>query len=167
MIPAELLADAFARIVESADGVLDGLDSAELTARVGPQANTIAWLIWHLSRIQDDHVADVAGLEQVWTAQNFVGRFDLPLPVHDTGYGHSSSQVASVQAPAALLAEYLHAVHEQTLGYLKTLTEDALDRVVDTRWDPPVTLGVRLLSVVNDDAQHVGQAAYVRGLLSA
>ncbi len=40
-----------------------------------------------------------------------------------------------------------------------------LDVVVDERWDPPVTLGVRLVSVVNEVNQHVGQAAYVRGLL--
>jgi hypothetical protein len=47
------------------------------------------------------------------------------------------------------------------------VTPADLDRVVDKRWDPPVTLGVRLVSVVDDDAQHVGQAAYVRGLQKA
>ena len=123
--------------------------------------------MWHLARVQDDHVAGVAGLEQVWTARGFAGRFALPFDERDTGFGHSSSDVAKVRADADLLAAYLEAVHEQTVGYLAGLSEADLDRVVDTRWDPPVTLGVRLVSVVNDDSQHLGQAAYVRGLLGA
>ena len=55
----------------------------------------------------------------------------------------------------------------RTHGYLATLTAGDLDRIVDERWDPPVTLGVRLVSIVDDDIQHAGQAAYVRGLLGA
>jgi uncharacterized damage-inducible protein DinB len=110
-------------------------------------------------------VADVAGLEQVWTARGFHDRFGLPFEPDDTGYGHTSDQVAQVRADAGLLAEYLSAVHEQTAVYLAGVTAEDLDRVVDTRWDPPVTLGVRLVSVVNDGTQHVGQASYVRGLL--
>jgi uncharacterized damage-inducible protein DinB len=165
MTPAELLTDAFQRIAEGGRDVVDGLDDDQLTWRPGPDANHIAWLVWHLTRIQDDHVADVAGLEQVWTAQGFHDRFGLPFEPGDTGYGHTSEQVAQVRAPAGLLAAYLAAVHEQTTAYLAGVSADDLDRVVDTRWDPPVTLGVRLVSVVNDDTQHLGQAAYVRGLL--
>jgi hypothetical protein len=167
MTPAELLADAFGRIVDGARDVVDGLDEDRLAHRPGPDANPIGWLVWHLARVQDDHVADVAGLEQVWTAEGFAGRFGLPFAVGDIGYGHSSDQVAQVRADAALLTEYVAAVHEQTLGFLAGITPADLDRVVDERWDPPVTLGVRLVSVVNDDAQHLGQAAYVRGLLGA
>jgi hypothetical protein len=165
MTPAELLTDAFERIVEGGRDVVDGLDDDQLTWRPRPDANHIAWLVWHLARIQDDHVADAAGLEQVWTAQGFHDRFGLPFEPGDTGYGHRSEQVAQVRAPADLLAAYLAAVHEQTTAYLATVSPDDLDRVVDDRWDPPVTLGVRLVSVVNDDSQHLGQAAYVRGLL--
>jgi hypothetical protein len=165
MTPAELLADAFGRIADGAREVVDGLDEDQLAHRLGPDANPIGWLVWHLARVQDDHVADVAGVEQVWTAQGFAGRFALPFAEGDIGYGHSSDQVARVRADAALLAEYVAAVHEQTLGFLTRVTPEDLDRVVDERWDPPVTLGVRLVSVVNDDAQHLGQAAYVRGLL--
>jgi uncharacterized damage-inducible protein DinB len=165
MTPAELLTDAFGRIVEGGRDVVAGLDDDQLAWRPGPDANPIAWLVWHLARVQDDHVADVAGVEQVWTAQGFHDRFGLPFDPGDTGYGHTSEEVAQVRAPADLLAEYLAAVHEQTTAYLATVTPEDLDRVVDTRWDPPVTLGARLVSVVNDDAQHLGQAAYVRGLL--
>jgi uncharacterized damage-inducible protein DinB len=84
----------------------------------------------------------------------------------DTGYGHSPTEVGAVRpGDARTLVDYYQAVHERSVAYLRTLSDADLDRVVDDRWDPPVTLGVRLVSVANDDAQHVGQAAYVRGLL--
>lgn len=165
MTPAQLLTDGFTRIHESAGAVVDGLSRDELAHRPSLSANSIAWLLWHLTRVQDDHVSEVAGVEQVWTAQGFVDRFDLPLPADDTGYGHDSEQVASVRADGDLLTSYLTAVHEQTLAFLATVSDTDLDRVVDQRWDPPVTLGVRLVSVLDDDARHMGQAEYVRGLL--
>ncbi|KQY64656.1 MULTISPECIES: mycothiol transferase [unclassified Nocardioides] len=167
MNTAALLIDAFTRSRDGGLAVVDGLTEEQLAHRVGPDANSIAWLLWHLTRVQDDHVADVAGLEQVWTAQDFVTRFALPFPAEDTGYGHTSEQVASVRADADLLSSYLSAVHAQTTAYVEGLGDDDLDRVVDTRWDPPVTLGVRLVSVLDDDAQHIGQAAFVRGLVQA
>jgi uncharacterized damage-inducible protein DinB len=163
MTPTELLADAFGRVHESTLAVLDGLSDDELRHRPGPDANPIGWLVWHLARVQDDHVAGVGGHDQVYAG--YVGRFDLPYDEGAIGYGQSSDDVAAFAAPADLLADYATAVHERTLAYLETVTADDLDRVVDEHWDPPVTLGARLVSVVNDDTQHVGQAAYVRGLL--
>ena len=162
----ELLVDAFERIRDGAHDAVEGLDPDQLATRPTPHANSIAWLVWHLARVQDDHVADVAGLEQVWTAQDWHGRFGLPFGPEVTGYGQSSADVSRVSGiTAEQLTGYLDAVHEQTVGYVASLTPDDLSRVVDERWDPPVTLGVRLVSVVNDDQQHVGQAAFVRGLL--
>ena len=165
MTPAELLTDALDRVQESVEAVLDGLDEAALTHRPTPDANTIAWLVWHLTRVQDDHVAGVAGVEQVWLAQGYVDRFGLPFDPRAHGYGHTSEEVAQVKAPADLLLDYHRATHRQSLEFIATVGEADLDKVVDNRWDPPVTLGVRLVSVVNDCTQHVGQAAYVRGLL--
>jgi uncharacterized damage-inducible protein DinB len=165
MTPAELLKDSFARIVESAEGVVDGLSEDQLAARPVADANPIAWLIWHLARVQDDHIAEVAGTEQVWTSQGYADRFALPFDVAATGYDQTSEQVGRVRPTGELLIGYLTAVHQQTLAFLDTVTEADLDRIVDERWDPPVTLGVRLVSVINDDTQHIGQAAYVRGLL--
>ncbi|PNH84285.1 DUF664 domain-containing protein [Arthrobacter sp. AFG20] len=160
----ELLLDAFGRVREIVDVTLDGLDDGTLVRRSAGNGNSIAWLIWHLSRVEDTQVASAAGLPQVWTSQGFAGRFGLPLPEHDTGYGHSSDNVDAVRAPAELLADYYEAVHRQTVEVLNSLGDDDLDRVVDTRWDPPVTFGVRLVSTVADCLQHVGQAAYARGL---
>ncbi len=159
--------ESLERVVESGTAVVEGLTEDQLAHRPDPDANPIAWLVWHLARVQDDHVAEVAGLEQVWTAQGFEGRFGLSLESGDIGYGHSTEDVAQVRADAGLLADYLRAVHEQSVGFVRGLGAGDLDRVVDERFDPPVTLGVRLVSVVNDDTQHVGQAAYVRGLLGA
>jgi uncharacterized damage-inducible protein DinB len=167
MTPAELLIDAFERIEQGGRSAVEDLDEDQLSHRPTPDANPIAWLVWHLARVQDDHVADVAGLEQVWTSQGYADRFGLPFDTATTGYGQTSEEVGRVRASSDLLASYLSAVHAQTTAYLETVSADDLDRVVDTRWRPPVTLGARLVSVVNDDTQHVGQAAYVRGLLGA
>jgi hypothetical protein len=161
-----VLTDGFGRVVGNGLAAVDGLSEEQLATRPAPDANSIAWLVWHAARVQDAQVADVAGIEQVWTAQGFVDTFGLPIGRDDTGYGHSSDDVGKVRAPADLLASYLQAVHDQTVQYLRRLGEDDLDRVVDERWDPPVTLGVRLVSVLDDDAQHVGQAGYVRGLIA-
>lgn len=166
MTPAELLIDLFGRTLENGLAAVDGLDDETLTHRPGPDANSIAWLVWHAARVQDAQIAEVAGLEQVWTAQRFVDTFHLDLDPADTGYGHGTDQVAKVRARGDRLASYLKAVHDQTVQYLRKLGAEDLDRVVDERWDPPVTLGVRLVSIVDDDAQHIGQAAYVRGLLA-
>jgi uncharacterized damage-inducible protein DinB len=167
MTPADLLTDAFERILNTATAAVDGLTDDQLALRPASDANSIAWLVWHLSRIQDDHVADVAGTEQVWIAQDFVTRFDLPFESGATGYGMNSEEVSHVRVSAELLADYLRAVHDATVAYVATVTPEDLDRVVDKRWDPPVTLGVRLVSVVSDDLQHAGQAAYARGLLTS
>jgi len=166
MTSAELLVDAFGRIHEVVHEAVDGLTPEQLGARLDPDANSIAWLVWHLTRIQDDHVADVAGRDQVWTAAGWVERFNLPFDPHAHGYGHTSADVAAVQVESAeLLTGYYDAVHDRTIEYVKGLRDADLDRIVDTRWDPPVTLGVRLVSVISDDLQHAGQAAFIRGIL--
>lgn len=167
MTPAQLLTDGFDRVRQGVEDVLSTTDGALLAVRPRPTANSLAWLVWHLTRVQDDHIAGVARVEQVWTRQGFADRFALPFPASDIGYGHGSEQVAQVQAPATLLREYFGATHEQTTQYLESVAEADLDAVVDTQWDPPVTLGVRLVSVLNDCTQHVGQAAYLRGLLDS
>jgi hypothetical protein len=165
---ADLLIDAFDRVQQEVHSATSGLSPAHLVARPGDYegSNTIAWLIWHLTRIQDDHVAAAAGGEQVWTSTGWADRFGLPFSAGEIGYGHSSEQVGAVQVKSVdLLTGYYDAVHERTVEYVRGLSDTDLDRIVDTRWDPPVTLGVRLISVISDDLQHVGQAAYARGLV--
>lgn len=166
MTTAELLIDAFGRIRQVVHRVVDGLSPEQLSFRLDRDANSIAWLIWHLTRIQDDHIAEVANAEQVWTSSGWAHRFALPLDTSDTGYAHSSDEVAVVAVKSAeLLTGYYDEVHGQTSKYVEGLTDSDLARIVDERWDPPVSLAVRLVSVISDDLQHAGQAAFVRGIL--
>jgi hypothetical protein len=160
----ELLRDAFTRLIEHVDQITEGLTDEESGYRPTPNANSIAWLLWHSARVQDVQLADVAGVEQVWFRDDWVDRFGLDLPRDDTGYGHGPGDVAKVNAPADLLSGYYHAVHKLTLEYVAGVTAEELARVVDTNWDPPVTASARLVSIIDDCAQHLGQAAYVRGI---
>jgi hypothetical protein len=157
-----ILIDAFDRVRELVIDLTDDLTEEIATYRPDPRANSIAWLIWHVSRIQDDHVADLAQVEQAWV--EWRERFELPFGKWATGYGQGPEEVAAVRVSGDLLADYHSAVHDLTLRYLESITAEELDRIVDTRWDPPVTAAVRLVSVIGDTMQHLGQAAYVRGL---
>jgi hypothetical protein len=93
-----------------------------------------------------------------------VDRFGLDLPRNDSGYGHSPAEVAKVRAPVELLAGYYHALHEMTLTFVAGVTAADLERIVDRNWDPPVTASARIVSIIDDCAQHLGQAAYVLGI---
>ncbi len=162
----DLLVDGFGRVRDVVHGAVRGLTQSQLQLRLDPDANTIAWLVWHLTRVQDDHVADVAGTEQVWHSGGWAERFDLPFARHATGYGHSARDVAAVRASAQLLLDYHDAVYSQTISFVQRPSDEDLSRVVDPRWDPPVTLAVRLVSVISDDLQHAGQAAFIRGVVT-
>ncbi|GAA3803633.1 DinB family protein [Streptomyces phyllanthi] len=162
----DLLTDAFGRIKEDVHATVEGLSPDDLNTPPREGANSVSWLVWHLTRIQDDHVADAAGQEQVWLSEGWADRFALGLPARDTGYGHTPRKVAQVRVDSGdLLLGYYDAVHERTLVFVDGIGDKDLDRIVDESWTPPVTLGVRLVSVLADDLQHAGQAAYVRGLL--
>jgi hypothetical protein len=165
MAGTDLLVDAFERIRDAVHPAVNGLSPEELAFRPDDESNSIAWLVWHLTRIQDDHVAGLDGSEQVWTGSGWAERFALPLEPSDTGYGHGPEDVATVTADAGLLLGYFEDVHERTLTYLRTLSDADLGHVIDPTWDPPVTVSIRLVSVIADDLQHAGQAAYVRGVL--
>jgi uncharacterized damage-inducible protein DinB len=164
MLSTELVAEAYGRIQGVVHAVLRDAGLEVLTFRPDPEANTVAWLIWHLTRVQDDHLSSILDEEQVWTAGGWADRFALPFAPTATGYGHTPEQVAMVRTDAQLLEDYFDAVHARTIAWLPTLAEADFARIVDTRWTPPVTLAVRLVSVLADDLQHAGQAAYVRGL---
>lgn len=163
---ASLLVELFDRIPPLAADAVEGLTPAQLTTPPAPGANPIGWLVWHLARVQDAQVADLTGEDQVWVHGDWARRFGLDADPSNTGYGHHPEDVAAVRPESTdVLVDYLDAVHERTVSFLGSLTPDALHRVVDRRWDPPVTMGVRLVSIADDCLQHAGQAAYVRGLL--
>jgi hypothetical protein len=163
---ASLLLELYGRIPPLAEAAVDGLDEQELCAAPKPGANPIGWLVWHVGRVQDHHIGELLGAEQVWVSGDWARRCGLAPDPSNTGYGHSAEEVRAVRPEnAAVLLGYLGAVQARTTEMLEGLAADDLDRVIDRRWDPPVTVGVRLVSVADDNLQHLGQAAYVRGLL--
>ena len=166
MDTSSLLLELFGRIRPLAADVVDGLDAEQLCRAPDPGANTIGWLVWHLTRVQDDHVAELLATEQIWVTGDWARRCGLEPDPSNTGYGHGPDEVSAVrpEGPGALLG-YLADVDARTTSMLEGLTGDDLDRVVDRRWDPPVTMGVRLVSIADDCLEHLGQAAYARGLL--
>ncbi|MBM7411005.1 putative damage-inducible protein DinB [Clavibacter michiganensis] len=168
MTPAtDLLVDAYGRIAEIVRDAVDGLGADDLAFRPDAEANSVGWLVWHLARVQDAQVADVAGRDQTWTSGGWAGRFALPFDDSATGYGQSPDDVASLEGiTSELLLGYLDAVQSATLSYLAGLDDTELDRVIDEDWTPPVTLGARLVSVLADDLQHAGQASYLAGLIA-
>ena len=166
MKSSDVLVEGYERIQGLVHGAVKDLSPEQLAYRVDEDANSIAWLLWHLARIQDDHIGHVAGRPQVWISSGWKDRCGLPFEATATGYGHSSADVAKVKDVSGdLLVGYYDAVHAQSLAYLNDLTDADLDRIVDERWTPPVTLGARLVSVLSDNLQHAGQAAFVRGVI--
>jgi hypothetical protein len=166
MDTAALLLDLYGRTPPIVAGAVEGLDAEQLAWAPAPGANSIAWLVWHLARVQDHHISELLGEEQIWTKGEWAGRCGLEPDPHNTGYGHGPDDVLAVRphGPDVLLG-YLDEVDARTRGMLQGMSEAELDRIVDRRWDPPVTMGVRLVSIADDCLQHGGQAAYVRGLL--
>ncbi len=168
----DLLEDAFTRIRDTVRRAAAGLTGEQLTARVAPESNTVAWLVWHLTRVQDDHVAELAGTPQQWESGGWRERFGLPFAPDATGYGQTPAEVGQVAGPGVTsesLVGYHEAAYSATVAVLRSLAGDAEERlgtVVDENWNPPVTMAVRLVSVVSDDLQHAGQAAFVRGIVA-
>jgi hypothetical protein len=162
----DLLLDLFGRVDEHVHEAVDGIDPELLVVAPEPGSNPIGWLVWHLSRVQDSHMAEVTDDPQVWEGDGWAARFGLLPDPRNHGWGHTEAEVAAVRpdSPEALLG-YHAAVAARTRVYIEGLVPGDLARIVDKRWDPPVTLGVRLISIADDDLQHAGQAAYVRGLL--
>jgi hypothetical protein len=158
----EFVADAFGRVGELVDQLTAELSPAVASYRPDPEANSISWLIWHATRVQDDHIADLARVEQVWP--QWRDRFGLPFAPDATGYGQTPDEVGQVIVDGELLAGYHRDVQQLTRSYVDHLTADEMARIVDSAWDPPVTASARLVSVIGDITQHLGQAGYVHGL---
>jgi hypothetical protein len=168
MRATEVISDGIGRIRDRVHAVADGLEPDQLTRRPTPDANSIGWLLWHLTRVEDSHVAELAGASQLYVDGGFAERLGLSADVNDTGYAHTSAQVGAVRVPeAAALVEYHDAVASRSLELLDATPAERLDEIVDRRWDPPVTAGVRWVSILGDCYEHVGQAAYLKGLFTS
>ena len=162
---ADLYIEAAGRVTEQVHGVLDGLSIHDLAWRPEPGANSIAWLLWHLTRVADEYSALYAGTAERWTSVGWHERFGLPFAPEVNGYQHTPDEVAQVRVSGELLAGYYADVEPALIAFFRTLDPESLERIVDTSYDPPVSLGVRMVSIVDDMVQHMAQAAYVRGIV--
>lgn len=162
---ANLLTDAISRPTAAITRALEGLSAEQLNAHPAGHDNSIAWLVWHIGREIDVQVEHLGG-QEVWKNQGFRERFNLGEIGDSVGYGHSSEEARSlVIEDKELLVEYVKATEAAYVDYVSSLSPEDLDEVVDTRWDPPVTRGARLVSMIDDAAQHAGQVAYAAGQL--
>ena len=162
-----VIQDAFSRVRGTLHRSLSGLTRKELHYYPHIESNTIAWLAWHLTRIQDDHLADLAGTQQEWIRSKWYERFSLAPDPTNTGGGHTTEQVREFVTPdCEVLLAYHDAVYTQSCSYLETVRPTDLDRILnEPQYQPLPTVGVRLVSVISDNSQHAGQIAYLRGLL--
>ena len=146
---------------------LDGITADHLVHRPGEQSNTVAWLVWHLTRIQDRIISDLSGREQAWVTDGWHAKFGRPADAMDTGMGCTPEQVLSIRPESPqLLLDYYDAVFKRSAEYLQTITPADLDRVLDPN-NPEMTVGNRLRICILDNTQHAGQAAYLRGLIES
>lgn len=162
---AEMIADSLGRIAGSLERGLQGISRETLHRIPSNATNSIAWLAWHLTRVQDDHVMQLAGRPVAWVEESWHELFGMSAE-NDFGFGWAPSRAAEFNADSCkLLLDYHQAVLERSLAYLGTVLPEDLDRVLDEpQWNPRPTVGVRLVSLVNDNTQHVGQIMYLRGL---
>lgn len=162
----DLLIDGYSRIPGFLENVLKGLAQNDLDWQPRPDCNSIGWLIWHLTRQQDAQIASLMGEEQLWITDEWHGKFNRQPAPEDVGFGQSPEQVSEFKAPAAvILLDYNRAVVERSKQYISDLSETDLARELNEPWFHPLpTVGVRLVSILDDSVLHAGQAAYVRGL---
>jgi len=158
--------DLYGRIPTIVHEVVEGLTPEQLRQQPGDGTNPIGWLVWHAARVQDAYGAELLSGQQLWETGDWAARFGLDPDPGNHGYGHSAADVAKVAPESAqVCADYMTAAHDRFCEFLRGLSGADLDNVVDESYDPPVTLGVRLVSIAEDGLQHAGQAAYLRGLL--
>ena len=163
----KLMTDSFDQVQAEAERVLDGLNASDLCEQPNPECNSIGWLVWHLTRVQDSSIAQFIGEEQLWIKDGWHTRFKRKADPTDTGSGHTPKQVAALRIPdTETLLGYLRAVSARTKNYINRLSAAGLDKKLEgTPFQPPPSIGVYLVMVLSDNLQHVGQAGYARGLL--
>jgi len=162
----DVLIDGYKRIPGSVEHVAKGLKQADLDWRPAKDANSIGWTLWHATRGEDAQISDLMGEKQLWIADGWHKKFDRPADPGDTGFGHKPKQLAAFKSPpASVLIGYQKAVTKRSIKYLKSLKSSDLARELNEPWFQPLpTVGVRLMSILEDSVLHGGEASYIRGL---
>jgi hypothetical protein len=166
MESAGLVLDALGRVRQMVRDAINDLSAEEMLAPPKPH---IAWLTWHIARVQDANFSGLLGRPQLWISDRWHERFNMAPDPRDYGSGHRQTreQVDSFNVTdKPLLMAYHDAVFEQTKGYLASVKNEDLNRVLnEPQYSPLPTLSVRLTSVINCNTRHAGQIEYLRGLV--
>ena len=162
MIATDILIDGFTRVYDSLHRMLPDLSEAELAQEPHP---SMGWLAWRLSRVIDNNASRLAGKEQLWVAAGWGERFGMTPSSYDFGRSaaHSREQVHTFRASAELLLAYHEAVYARMKTYLSALSPEELARQIDIeRYQPPPTVAVRLISVLENAMNNQGQISYLK-----
>jgi len=165
MKTSDFILDTLDRMQNAVTAAVDGLSSQELTWRPGEEANSIGFTLWHQLRCEDAFVQGMIQRKpQVWVSEKWHEKLNLPENPQDVGYGYTAEQVAAFPVPELKdLLEYAEATRAQTVGYLKTMNAESLDKVVQTPFGE-LTIGQVFAILLCEITQHIGQIAYLRGL---
>lgn len=159
----EFTADALERVHVFMALAFDDLTQEQLWYRPAPEANSIAWVGWHLTRGLDRRVSDMDRGEQTWIEGRWFDKFGLPPNPTDYGIGHTKEQVDTVRPPdCATILGYYDAVYQRALAFLASPEADDHDRVLE---DSGNTVAVEMVGMVAGNLQHIGQVGYIRGLI--
>jgi hypothetical protein len=160
----QLISSIYDRLTEGLERALVGLTQEDLNYQPRPDSNSIGWLTWHLTRTQDQAIADLMGVEQLWIKEGWYLKFNRSANPQDTGSGHSPEDMASFKSPdVKMLLAYYYSVVQRSKRCFYNLSETDLDREINHTRYP--TVAARIVGVISDNFQHVGQMAYVHGLL--
>jgi hypothetical protein len=164
---AEVVADALGRVNRILHRAIDGVAVETLNAQPTPESNSMAWLAWHLCRVQDHHISDLLEVPQLWVSDGWHEKFGMAKDQKEIGTGHTLEQVAALKVDSgALSLGYADAVYDRAKQYLATVKPGDLEAEIDEpQYNPLPTVGVRLVSIISDNTQHAGQVMYARGLV--
>lgn len=166
MESGEFITGLFERIVQVLETALEGLNEEEINRQPDPACNSIGWLVWHLTRVQDMFISRLTDKEQVWITGKWYEKFGREANPRDAGYGHTPEDLAGFKAPdVKTLMDYHQATLEKTRQYTGKLTGEELSREIDDPRTPVVA--ARLTAFISDNLQHAGQAAYLRGWIKS
>jgi len=162
----DIVIDALERIRSILHRTLAGLTLDEIQRQPTPDSNSIAWLTWHLTRVQDNGISGLFDQEQAWISQGWHAQFGMAPDPDNEGQGHTPQQVAAFRAPSIqTLLDYHDSVSTRSKSFVAGLTSAGFSRELnEPQYQPRPTVGVRLVSILSDNLQHAGQVAYLRGV---
>ena len=160
----QVLIDSFGRVAKGLEEALAGLSQSDLDEQPHADCNSMGWLTWHLTRGQDSAFSWLTGQKQIWIEDGWSAKFNRDPNPRDTGFGSKSEDVAAFKSPdVGELLGYHQAVFERSRQYLGNLSDAELGRELNNPAFP--TVEALLVAILSDCLQHLGQVAYLRGLL--